>query len=146
MEEGSGGFLNDLIFYGGEYGVQLGNQQYTMRNLTFYSCKTAILQIWNWGWTYKSIQTYDCQVGLNMSGPVIGSVTLLDSVFTNAATGIVTGRIPANLTAPGAGSLIMNNVAFDHVQDAISGPTGVMFRGNPDGRVVKHGYAYVCQL
>jgi hypothetical protein len=32
---GSGGFMNDLVFYGGMNGVLFGNQQYTVRNLTF---------------------------------------------------------------------------------------------------------------
>ncbi|KAL2168748.1 hypothetical protein VTG60DRAFT_6857 [Thermothelomyces hinnuleus] len=56
MEEGSGGMMADLIFHGGKYAARFGNQQYTMRNLTFYGCDTAIEQLWNWGWTYKSLK------------------------------------------------------------------------------------------
>ncbi len=141
MEEGSGGFLSDLVFYGGEYGCQFGNQQYTMRNLTFVGCQTAIEQIWNWGWTYKSIHTYNCRTGLNMSGSVIGAVTLLDSSFTNAVTGIATGRSPSTQLNPGAGSLVMENVAFHNVSDAVTGPTGVISPGNATGSVVKN---WVC--
>lgn len=146
MEEGSGGLLNDLVFYGGTYGCQLGNQQYTMRNLTFFNSNTAILQIWNWAWTYKSIYVYDCQVGLNMSGPIVGSVTLVDSLFHNTPTGIVSGRSPTNQTNPGAGSLIMENVIFRQVDVAVMGPDGAaVMAGEQGGTIVKKGFAYVSQ-
>lgn len=45
--------MNDLVFYGGKIGAFLGNQQFTVRNLTFYNTVTAIDQIWDWGWTYQ---------------------------------------------------------------------------------------------
>lgn len=48
IESGSGGFMNDLVFYGGLNGVVFGNQQFTVRNLTFYNSVTAIDQIWDW--------------------------------------------------------------------------------------------------
>lgn len=58
IEEGSGGFMNDLVFTGGLYGVNWGNQQFTVRNLTFSNAVTAISQIWDWGWTYKNISEF----------------------------------------------------------------------------------------
>ena len=48
IESGSGGFMNDLVFYGGRIGCVFGNQQFTVRNLTFYNTVTAINQIWDW--------------------------------------------------------------------------------------------------
>lgn len=47
--------MNDLTFYGGLYGINVGNQQFTMRNLTFYNSVTAINQLWDWGWSYENI-------------------------------------------------------------------------------------------
>ena len=47
MESGSGGMLNDLVIYGGMYGVELGNQQYTMRNLTIIGAAIAVKQLWD---------------------------------------------------------------------------------------------------
>ena len=71
MEEGSGGFLGDLVFYGGQYGAQFGNQQYTARNLTFYNADTAILQASGCcGWTgYNIILTilYSCGTGVGLT-------------------------------------------------------------------------------
>jgi glucan 1,3-beta-glucosidase len=82
---GSGGFINDLVFYGGKIGANFGNQQFTMRNLTFYNAVTAINQIWNWGWTYKGISINNCSTGIDMTITgggeklQVGSVILLDS-------------------------------------------------------------------
>lgn len=56
--------MNDLVFYGGNAGAVFGNQQFTMRNLSFYNSVTAINQLWDWGWTYKSISINNCSIGL----------------------------------------------------------------------------------
>lgn len=53
VELGSGGFMNDLTFLGGMHGANWGNQQFTVRNLTFKGCVTSINQIWDWG-CYKN--------------------------------------------------------------------------------------------
>ena len=50
VEEGSGGFMTDLVFNGGNKGFNVGNQQFTTRNLTFNNVNTAISQLWDWGW------------------------------------------------------------------------------------------------
>ncbi len=142
MEEGSGGLLNDLVFYGGEYGAQFGNQQYTMRNLTFDGAKTAILQIWNWGWTYKSLTIRNCEVGINMSLPSVGSAILLDSQFVNVKTALVTSRTLGNSTS--IGSLVVENVEYTAVPVVLQGPNGQPFLlGDPVGGVYDGGYASV---
>lgn len=46
IESGSGGFLGDLVFYGGLYAANIGNQQFTLRNASFYNANTAINQLW----------------------------------------------------------------------------------------------------
>jgi glucan 1,3-beta-glucosidase len=125
IESGSGGFMNDLVFYGGLYGATFGNQQFTMRNLTFYNAVTAINQIWDWGWTYKSVSINNCTVGLNMSsgGPSaqsVGSVTFIDSSISNTGIGILTAHGP-NSQPSTAGSLVLENVIFNNVNIAIQG-------------------------
>ncbi|KAK0612449.1 pectate lyase superfamily protein-domain-containing protein [Bombardia bombarda] len=139
MEEGSGGVLADLVFNGGQYGAQFGNQQYTMRNLTFNGARTAILQIWNWGWTYKSLSINNCDVGINMSSTSVGSVTLLDSQFINVGVAMVTGRNGGNTT--GVGSLVVENVLYQNVPTVLQGPDGSsILLGNPSGPVFDRGY------
>ncbi|KAK0654941.1 pectate lyase superfamily protein-domain-containing protein [Cercophora newfieldiana] len=140
MEEGSGGLLTDLIFVGGKYGAQFGNQQYTMRNLTFINAETAILQIWNWGWTYKSINIIDCQVGINMSSESVGSAILLDSQFINVPVAVVTGHDPSNSTS--RGSLVVENVMYTHVPIVLQASNGqTLLLGDPVGVVYDGGYA-----
>lgn len=48
-ENGSGGFVSDLTFNGGNIGWRVGSQQFTARNLKFKDCLTAVQMIWDWG-------------------------------------------------------------------------------------------------
>lgn len=142
VEEGSGGLMNDLMFYGGKYGAQFGNQQYTMRNLTFVGSQVGINQLWDWGWTYKSLNFVNCGIGINMSSSAVGSVTVLDSSFSNVRTALVTGRDPASTN--GQGSLILESVDFVNVETVLAGPGGqTLLAGNSAGRLFEPGYVMV---
>ncbi|KAF9871949.1 hypothetical protein CkaCkLH20_10581 [Colletotrichum karsti] len=87
MENGSGGFLSDLTFFGGNIGFRAGSQQYTARNLQFTSCLTAISMIWDWGFTWQNIYVYSCWVAIDctsvggIGNQGTGSITVLDSHF-----------------------------------------------------------------
>ena len=136
IESGSGGFMNDLTFNGGLYGATFGNQQFTMRNLTFNNAVTAINQIWDWGWTYYGISINNCSVGLNMysGGPTalsVGSVTFFDSSISNTPIGIRTGY--TNNSQPDtANSLILENVHLSNVPVAVEGGNNrTALRGTP---------------
>lgn len=139
IEEGSGGFMNDLIFQGGHYGLNVGNQQFTMRNLTFSNVDTAINQLWDWGWTYKSISIDRCRVGLNLSSGdgelTVGSITLLDSSITNTPIGIVTSRTESS-KPDSAGALYLENVKLSNVQNAIVGRNGTILAGSSASTVI----------
>ncbi|KAK5128062.1 hypothetical protein LTR85_005179 [Meristemomyces frigidus] len=129
IESGSGGFVNDLIFNGGLNGGVFGNQQFTMRNLTFNNAVTAIDQNWDWGWTYKSININNCSIGLDMSsgGPTaqaVGSVTFIDSSISDTPIGIRTAHGPDS-QPPAGGSLILENVALNNVPIAVQGANNV---------------------
>ncbi|KAK0301952.1 hypothetical protein LTR01_009060 [Friedmanniomyces endolithicus] len=144
IESGSGGFMNDLVFYGGLNGAVFGNQQFTMRNLTFYNAVTAIDQIWDWGWTYKSITINNCSVGLDMSsgGPTaqsVGSVTFIDSSISNTPVGIKTAHGPGS-QSPTAGSLIVENVALNNVPIAIEGANGATALAGTTGQTTIAGW------
>jgi len=115
-----------LTFYGGLQGVVFGNQQFTVRNLTFYNAKTAIQQIWDWGWTYSGITIVNCTTGFDLSAggtsaPTVGSVTLLDSTITNTGVAILTSR-NSSPSPPSVGSLIVDNVQLNNVGTGIQGP------------------------
>ncbi|CAI7632733.1 unnamed protein product [Penicillium viridicatum] len=127
MDNGSGGFMSDLTFNGGNYGMFLGNQQFTTRNLVFNDCQTAIFMNWNWAWTFKSVKINNCEVGLNMStspsNQTVGSVLMLDSKLTNTPTGIVTAWTQKSIPV-GGGDLVLDNVDFSGSKVAVAGVDG----------------------
>lgn len=120
---GSGGFLTDLTFNGGGIGASVGNQQFTMRNLVFNNCATAIKNGFSWTWVYQGISINNCQVGLDLSNGGAdnlqnGAITLLDSSITGTPVGIITG-FSSTSQPPTGGSLILENVALTNVPIAI---------------------------
>ncbi|TEA13507.1 Glucan 1,3-beta-glucosidase [Colletotrichum sidae] len=140
IEEGSGGLLNDLTFYGGLYGANLGNQQYTFRNGRFFGCQVAVNQLWDWGWTYKSIHVENCPVGIRIQDNSTSSVTLLDSKFVNVETALRTPREPG-VTPAAAGTLVLENVAFERVGTVLQGPrNNTIIQGSASSRVTQ-GFA-----
>ncbi|KAK4697861.1 hypothetical protein P7C71_g259, partial [Lecanoromycetidae sp. Uapishka_2] len=146
IEGGSGGFMNDLIFYGGLNGVVFGNQQFTVRNLTFYNSVTAISQIWNWGWTYKSISVNNCSIGIDMTNGnanplTVGSVTLLDSSFTSTAVAILTDRVGGTSSPATADSLVIENVALSKTPIAVKlGTSGATLLAGTTGSLTIAGW------
>ncbi|KAK8189827.1 pectate lyase superfamily protein-domain-containing protein [Phyllosticta capitalensis] len=122
MDNGSGGFMVDLTFNGGNIGAFLGSQQFTTRNLTFNDCNTAIFMNWNWGWTFKGVTVNNCGIGIDManspSNQTVGSVLVLDSVIS-ATLGVnasfsKTGNVPVT-----GGSLWLDNVDFTGSKTAV---------------------------
>ncbi|KAI4722175.1 glucan 1,3-beta-glucosidase [Aureobasidium sp. EXF-10727] len=129
IESGSGGFLGDLAFHGGLYGIQNGNQQFTQSRLNFTNVVTAINQLWDWGWLYQDINIENCSVGINMSSggstaQAVGSVVLIDSTISNTPIGVVTAHDLTSQPAAG-GSLILENVALNNVPIAVQGAGAV---------------------
>ncbi|KAH6900791.1 pectate lyase superfamily protein-domain-containing protein [Thelonectria olida] len=126
IEEGSGGLLNDLYFYGGGNATVLGNQQYTARNLWFSNADVAIWMTWNWGWTFKSTFFKDCRVGIKMDdvSNAVGSITMLDSIFENVGIAILTTRVRTGALGSGA-SFTMEHVRFQGVAGVIVDSNGV---------------------
>lgn len=127
IEEGSGGLLNDLYFYGGGKAAILGNQQYTARNLWFSGADIAILMTWDWGWTYKTMHFQDCRIGIAMDTDLlaVGSITLIDSWFERVGTAVLTTRDPEEIYGTN-GTLVMENVLFNSVQRIVEGPNGTI--------------------
>ena len=123
MDNGSGGFMTDLTFNGGNYGMFLGNQQFTTRNLTFNNCGTAVYMNWNWLWNLKSLSINNCGVGVNMSNTpsnmTVGSVILQDSTFTGTPTGVITAYQKTGGTPVTGNTLIIDNCDFSGCPAAV---------------------------
>ncbi|KAF2816299.1 glucan 1,3-beta-glucosidase [Mytilinidion resinicola] len=127
MDNGSGGFMTDLTFNGGNYGAFFGNQQFTTRNLTFNDCNTAIFMNWNWAWTFQGVTINNCKVGIDMANAptnqTVGSVLILDSTITNTPIGVNTSFTQDSIPT-GGGTLVIDNVDFSGVQTAVQDYTG----------------------
>ncbi|KAF8178908.1 exo-beta-1,3-glucanase [Pholiota molesta] len=123
MENGSGGFMGDLVFNGGKYGIWGGNQQFTVRNVTVNNAQTGIYALWNWGWTYQGVNFVNCQVGfdiatggLTQSTQSAGGLAIIDSVATNTPIFLRTSQASSGSLA---GSLVLNNVQLNNVPVAV---------------------------
>ncbi|KAF8654106.1 hypothetical protein AX16_003639 [Volvariella volvacea WC 439] len=118
MENGSGGMMSDLVFNGGNFGIWAGNQQFTVRNVTINNAKTAILNVWNWGWTYQGLTINNCQVGLDLiTGGSVGAVAVIDAVVND--TPVFVRRSQAS-NGSLSGSIVINNARLNNVDAAVA--------------------------
>lgn len=145
-EEGSGGFLSDLTFNGGLYGLNFGNQQYTMRSLTFNGCQTAIRQVWDWSWMYKGLTINNCNIGLDLSAGypsnvVSDVVIIIDSTFNNVETAILFAKA-SGISPSAAGEMIAENVYFNGVTNAIKEAAGPVVLSGAQHSIGLLGYGH----
>ncbi|KZP28414.1 glycoside hydrolase family 55 protein [Athelia psychrophila] len=136
MENGSGGFMGDIVFNGGKFGIWVGNQQFTVRNITVNNAQTAIYGIWNWGWTFQGVTINNCGVGFDLTTgglttdtQTVGAEAIIDAVVTNTPVFV---QSSVGSTTSLAGSLVLNNIKLNNVPTAV----GVL-----DGTVVLAGSA-----
>ncbi|KAJ6469222.1 exo-beta-1,3-glucanase [Mycena vulgaris] len=122
MENGSGGFMSDLTFDGGAFGLWISNQQFTIHNVKISNAGTAVYRLWNWGFTWQNIQISSCGVGfdLNTGGLTLatqsaGGVLIIDSKISSTGIGI---RMSSSQATSLGGSLILDNVAFSGITTA----------------------------
>ncbi|KAF2263780.1 exo-beta 1,3 glucanase-like protein [Lojkania enalia] len=135
VENGSGGWMVDIETVGGKIGLNIGNQQFTMRNIQVSDAIVGIFQIWNWGWMYQNINIKNCRTAFNMDGinsttqdQLVGSVVIIDSSITDCGTFLSTSW--TRDTKPiGAGQLILENIVLTNVPVAINGTTGTILAG-----------------
>jgi len=147
MDNGSGGWMTDLIFNGGHYGAFLGNQQFTTRNLTFNNVETAIFMNWNWLWNLKSITVNNCGVGVDMANgatnQTVGSVIVQDSSFPGTPIGIKTAFSTTNNVPATGGTLVLDNVDFTGCSTAVQDNSGkAILAGGSKVASWAQGHAY----
>ncbi|KAJ7739709.1 glycoside hydrolase family 55 protein [Mycena maculata] len=131
MENGSGGFMNDLVFNGGKFGMWVGNQQFTVRNIVINNAQTAIQGVWSWGWTFQNVTINNCQIGFDLLGVSldrgVGAEAIIDATVSNTPI-FVRSASPSNGTL--VGSVVLNNIQLNNVTTAV---------GVADGSVVLPG-------
>ncbi|KAF8078080.1 exo-beta-1,3-glucanase [Lyophyllum atratum] len=123
MENGSGGFMGDLVFNGGKFGIWVGNQQFTVRNITVNNANTGIYSLWNWGWTFQGVTINNCQVGFDLATggttqatQSTGAQAIIDATITNTPIFVRTSQ-PSNGRL--AGSIVLNNARLNNVPTAV---------------------------
>lgn len=132
-ENGSGGFVSDLEFNGGNIGWRAGSQQYTARNLVFTQCNTAVQMVWDWGWNWQQITVNGGSIAFNISGvggddgQGIGSVSIIDSTISDVEIGVLTNSLP---TSP---NIVLDNTNFENVANPVMAASGnTILSGNSD--------------
>ncbi|KAL5041367.1 hypothetical protein BDW71DRAFT_217894 [Aspergillus fruticulosus] len=149
MENGSGGFLTNLTFVGGNFGAYFGNQQFTTTQLSFIKCKTALQIHWDWAWTMQDIVITGCTNGIvivggaggpGSTGQSVGSMIVVDAVFGLTKTGIVTSLYAENST-----SFLLQNAQFVAVDTAVldSAQNRVLLPGGTQVKVASWGFGLV---
>ncbi|KAJ6608596.1 exo-beta-1,3-glucanase [Mycena sp. CBHHK59/15] len=124
MENGSGGYMGDLVFNGGKFGMWVGNQQFTVRNITINNAQSAVTSIWNWGWTFQGVTINNCQVGFDLitgggtAAQTVGAEAIIDATVTNTPIFVRTSTA-SNGAVIGAGSLVLNNIKLTNVATAV---------------------------
>ncbi|TGJ81258.1 hypothetical protein E0Z10_g7506 [Xylaria hypoxylon] len=123
-ENGSGGVISDITFTGGNFGIYGGSQQFSASRLTFNGVNTAVQVIWDWGWVWKSITVNNAQVGFrlyNDNGQIPGSVTIVDSTFTNIKGSAIEMAVSVDARDSGFTGLVLDNVNLGgKIQDHFS--------------------------
>ena len=125
---------------GGLYGLSLGNQQFTMRDIKISHSDIGILQTWNWGWLYKDLNITNCRVAYQMLGgadnPAVGSAVFLDSSITGCRT-FVAIQSPWTLLA--ANQIVLEKVTLSNVGIAVMAAEKVLY---PGGTIYIPAWAY----
>ncbi|KAJ2916182.1 hypothetical protein MD484_g4242, partial [Candolleomyces efflorescens] len=130
----SGGYMGDLVFNGGKFGMWVGNQQFTVRNITVNNAQTGIFAVWNWGWTFQGLTIRNCQIGIEMQTggltaetqsrgwqQTAGAEAIIDAYIVNTPTFLQTTQSSTNSLA---GSIVLNNVRLENVPVAVRAANG----------------------
>ncbi|KAJ3741791.1 exo-beta-1,3-glucanase [Lentinula detonsa] len=122
MENGSGGFMGDMVFNGGKFGIWGGNQQFTVRNVSMNNVQTAIYGLWNWAYTFQGVTINNCQVGFDLAtGGIteatqsVGGEAIIDAIVINTPIFVRTSEASTSL----AGSIVINNAQLTNVSIAV---------------------------
>ena len=120
----SGGFMGDLVIHGGNIGLDVGNQQFTVRNITINGSNTGVRMSWNWGWNFQGVNIRNAKVGFDVkTGSTlddkdqgVGGVAIMDAIISDTPIFYRSSRSSTNLQ----GSVVLNNIKLTNVQSAVA--------------------------
>ncbi|KAJ7837009.1 exo-beta-1,3-glucanase [Mycena olivaceomarginata] len=146
MENGSGGYMGDLVFNGGKFGMWVGNQQFTVRNITINNAQTAVFSNWNWGWTFQGVTINNCQVGFDLAtgggtaAQTTGAQAIIDATVSNTPIFVRTSTASNGKLG---GSLALNNIHLTNVPTAVGVVGGAVVLGGGTTTVASWGQGNV---
>ena len=120
----SGGFMGDLVINGGNVGLDVGNQQFTVRNVTIDGSNIGVKMVWNWGWNFQGITIRNAKVGFDVkTGSTLddqdqgaGGVAIMDGIISDTPVFYRSSQPSTSLR----GSIVLNNIKLTNVQSAVA--------------------------
>jgi glucan 1,3-beta-glucosidase len=105
-EGGSGTIMNDLTINGGAVGINLSNQQYNLKGISFSGCTTGIKVSGCYDCVFQGLSFEDLSIAIDMTAAGLGSIIVMDSTASNIGT-----FVAADAQSTGANSLVIENFA-----------------------------------
>ena len=142
---GSGTYMGNLDFIGGTIGVNMNNQQYSLKDITFTGTTTGILVTHGFTMTFQGMTFTDCQIGVNSSTGGfgnVGSVILLDSTATGVETVVLTKSQKTGNTTTVDDSIVIENLQVVNCGSTVVAGTSIILTG-PVSNTWVYGDAYL---
>lgn len=129
---GSGKIIADCSFTGGAIGLQLANQQYMLKALTFDGCGVGVFIQRSFVSTIQGCTFTNCNYGVDMSAPdSSGTLSIVDSSVSKCTAGV-----HAHVSGNGQGSLVLDGFAVSDAVAVKSSNGSTILQGSvPDGQV-----------
>lgn len=137
MENGSGGWFSDVIIHGGNTGMVLGSQQFTVRDVKIDGAWTGVKMIFGWTWLFARMTISDVEIGFDFTsgGSISGAlhVTLIVDSQISARFGILSSYKAGRSNPPIAGSMMLERVDMSNstiaIGDGVSDTSTVVLPG-----------------
>ena len=131
--------MGDLIISGGNIGLDVGNQQFTVRNVTIDGSKTGVKMTWNWGWNFQGITIRNANVGFDVKtgsnaddrDQGVGGVAIMDGIVSNTPVFYRSSQPSTTLR----GSIVLNNIKLTNVQSVVAVMDGETILRGSEGEV-----------
>lgn len=116
--------MGDLVINGGNIGLDVGNQQFTVRNVTIDGSNTGVKMTWNWGWNFQRIAIRNAKVGFDVkTGSTVddkdqgvAGVAIMDGIVSDTPVFYRSSQSSTTLR----GSIVLNNIKLTNVQSVVA--------------------------
>lgn len=132
--------MGDLVINGGNIGLDVGNQQFTVRNVTIDGSNTGVKMTWNWGWNFQGITIRNAKVGFDVKtgsnvddkDQGVGGVAVMDGIVSDTPVFYRTSGSSTTLR----GSIVLNNIKLRNVQSVVATLGGETILRGSEGEMI----------